>query len=297
MITNLLIATLLVASPDTVLVSAQWLQRHLSDPDLVVLQVGFDRIAYDEGHIPGARFAPLDRFHNHTVADRLPDPQSMAAALGAVGVSNRSRVIISGDPLGASILFVALEYLGMGDRTAVLDGGAAAWVASGGELSRKPVTITPATFTPKLREDLVVDAAAVQRRLGQRGVTLLDGRSRAEYEGTARESLPRRGHLPGARHLDWLDTFDPRDVGSANGRRGDNPPQAARLRPVAELERLFAGAGADRAGEVVTYCTVGMRASHLYFVARLLGYPVRIYVGSMADWTTQPSRPVVAGAK
>ena len=289
MITHLLLAGALVAPTgalaaptDTLLVSAHWLKSRLSDPDLVVLQTGMDRMAYDGGHIPGARFASMGDFHNHMAPDRLPQPQEIAAALGALGVSNRSRVIIAGDPLSASILFVALEYVGHGGRTAVLDGGAAAWRAGGGELSGQAVTPEPATFTPRVKPDLVLNAAGVQARLGQKGVALLDGRSRAEYEGTAQEQLPRTGHLPGAGHLDWIDTFDSRDLPTRNGRH--ESPQAARLKPVAELEQLFLAAGADQGEEVVTYCTVGMRASHLYFVSRLLGYSTRIYVGSMADW-------------
>jgi thiosulfate/3-mercaptopyruvate sulfurtransferase len=235
-------------------------------------------------------------FHNHMAPDRLPEPATIAAGLGALGISNRSRVIIAGDPLSASILCVALEYVGHGGRVAVLDGGVAAWQAGGGELSREAVTPKAATYTPRVKQDLVLDAAAVQSRLGKKNVALLDGRTRAEYEGTAQERLPRTGHLPGAGHLNWIDTFDSRDLPTRNGRPADNPPEAARLKPVAELERLFVAAGADQGEEVVTYCTVGMRASHLYFVSRLLGYPTRIYVGSMADWTREASRPVVKGA-
>jgi thiosulfate/3-mercaptopyruvate sulfurtransferase len=296
MITPLLLAAALAAPSDTLLVSVQWLKSRLSDPDLVVLQTGMDRMAYDAAHIPGARFASMGDFHNHMAPDRLPEPEAIAAALGALGVSNRSRVVVAGDPLSASILFVALEYVGHGGRTAILDGGPRGWQAGGGELSDDAVAIKAATFTPRVKQDLVVDAAALQKRLGQKGVALLDGRSRAEYEGTAQERLPRTGHLPGAGHLNWIDTFDPRDLPTRDGRPADNPPGAARLKPIAELEQLFLAAGADRGEEVVTYCTVGMRASHLYFVSRLLGYPTRIYVGSMADWTREASRPVVKGS-
>jgi thiosulfate/3-mercaptopyruvate sulfurtransferase len=296
MIHSVLLAALLAAPTDTLLVSPQWLQARLSDPDLVVLQTGMQRMAYDEGHIPGARWAAMDHFHDHMTPDRLPAPEVLAAALGALGVSNQSRVVIAGDPLSASILFVALEYVGLAGRTAILDGGVAAWQAAGGELSAEKVSITPARFTPRARQDLVVDAAAVQGLLGKKGVAFLDGRSRAEYEGTAREQLPRTGHLPGAGHLNWLETLDQRDLPRRNGQRADNPPAAARLRPVDELEQLFRQAGAEPGTQVVAYCTVGMRASHLYFVARLLGFPARIYVGSMADWTRDASRPVVKGA-
>jgi thiosulfate/3-mercaptopyruvate sulfurtransferase len=291
MIPLILLASLLAPpAADTVLVPASWLRRHLQDPGLIVLQVGMDDESFSRGHIRGARFAPMDRFHSHADPNRLPDPGSIAAALGALGVTNRSRVVIAGDPLTASIMFVALDYVGLGSRTAILDGGVAAWTAAGGELTQESSPVVPATFTPEVNNDLVVDAAWVLRHRNDRGVVLIDARSRAEYDGTAAESLPRRGHLPGARHLNWTETLDPNDLGENTGEH--RPPDAARLRPEAELERMLAQAGADRSGLVVTYCTVGMRASHLYFVARHLGYPARIYVGSMADWTRDPARPV-----
>jgi len=274
------------------LVTADWLRQHLTDTGQVVFQVAMDRLGYDAGHIPGAIFAPLGEFHNHVNADRLPEPAMIATALGRLGVSNRSRVVLVGDPLATSILFVALDYVGHGGRTAVLDGGLSAWRDAGGTLSRESPDLAAATFVPNVRDDMVVNAAWVRENLQR--VALMDARTRAEYDGTARERLPRLGHIPGARFVPWLDTFDPRDVPEGpSGERADNAPDAARLRPRAELEQLLVTNGARKDGLTVTYCTVGMRASHLYFVARLLGYPAKIYVGSMADWTRNPDNPVV----
>lgn len=274
------------------LVTAEWLKQHLGDPGQLVFQVSMDRLGYDAGHIPGAIFAALGEFHNHMNADQLPEPAAIAAALGRLGLSNGSRVILVGDPLAASILFVALDYVGHGGRTAVLDGGFAAWREAGGTLSRESPTLVAATFVPNVRQDMVVNAAWVRENL--RRIALMDARTRAEYDGTANERLPRLGHIPGARFVPWLDTFDPRDVPKdPSGERADNAPDAARLLPRAELETLLTTNGARKDGLTVTYCTIGMRASHLYFIARLLGYPARIYVGSMADWTRNPDNPVV----
>jgi len=276
------------------LVTAEWLRQHLNDPGQVIFQVSMDRLTYDAGHIPGAVFAPMGEFHNHSNVDKLPDPAAIATALGRLGLSNASRVVLVGDPLSASILFVALDYVGHGGRTLVLDGGLAAWREAGGSLSRESAALQPATFVPNVRQDMVVDAAWIRWHLDDRRTAFLDGRTRAEYDGTATERLPRRGHIPGAKLVPWLDTFDTRDVPKdASGARADNAPESARLLARADLEQVLADAGARRDGLTVAYCTIGMRASHLYFVARLLGYPARLYVGSMADWTRSPDNPVV----
>src|SRR5262249_30524928 len=89
------------------------------------------------------------------------------------------------------------------------------------------------------------------------------------------DAVTRAGHIPGARNLDWTTTVT-----------------EGRLRDPAALRQLLNAAGARPGKQVVTYCRVGTRASELYFVARLLGVPVRLYDGSMNEWTQQPDRPV-----
>ena len=282
----------LPAGPE--LVTADWLKQHLDDPNQLVLHVSMERFTYDAGHIPGSVFTPMGEFHGHSHSDQLPDPAAIAAALGRLGVTNNTRVVLVGDPLGNSIFFVALDYVGHGGKVAVLDGGLAAWREAGGTLSKEAVAAKPATFTPSVRTDIVVDAKWLKENLGDKKLALLDVRTRAEYDGTANERLPRKGHIPGAKFLPWLETFDVRDVPKGpSGERADNSPESARLRPRAELQQLLAAAGAKNDGVVVSYCTVGMRASHMYFVARLLGLPAKIYVGSMADWTRNANNPVV----
>lgn len=280
------------------LVTAAWLKEHLNDPNQVVLQVSMDRLTYSAGHIPGAVFAPMGEFHSHTVADKLPEPAAIAEALGRLGLSNTMKAILVGDPMSTAIIFVALDYVGHGGRTAVLDGGLNAWREAGGTLATDAVAAKPATFVPNVRQDMVVTAPWVKENIGKKDVVLFDVRSRAEYDGTANERLPRKGHIPGAKFVPWVATFDARDVPrNAAGVPADNPPEAARLMSRAELEKLLTDNGASRDGLVVSYCTVGMRASHMYFVARLLGYPAKIYVGSMADWTRTAGNPVVEANK
>ena len=106
---------------------------------------------------------------------------------------------------------------------------------------------------------------------------MLDARSKEEYDGTkTEEGVARPGHIPGAVSFDWTTTV-------ADGR----------FREQGELRRLFTAAGATDGKEVVTYCRVGTRASAVYFAARLLGYRVRLYDGSMNEWAGRRELPVV----
>jgi len=274
------------------LVSVDWLKQHLTDPNQVIVQIAMERFGYDAGHIPGSVFVPMGEFHGH--GDRLPAPEAIATALGRYGITNDRRVVLIGDPMSTAILFVALDYVGHAGKTAVLDGGLGAWRAAGNATSKESVAAKPGSFVPAARNDMIVDAKWMKENLGNKRVALLDVRTRAEFDGTAKERLPRRGHIPGAKYVPWLATFDARDLEKdASGEPVDMAPEMVRLLPRPELQQLFASAGAKNDGLVVTYCTVGMRASHVYFVSRLLGLPTRLYLGSMADWTKDPNNPVV----
>lgn len=274
------LALLLGPASDTVLVSPAWLEARLDDPRVVVLHAGA-RSDFEAGHIPGAKLADVMAFHSHD-GERLPADAAMAAALARAGVSDRSRVVVYGDGMSAAIVFVALDHLGLGGTSSILDGGLAAWRAAGGPVSRDPSVPRAGSWTPRPSDEVVVDAAWVAARLEAPAVHVLDARTPAEYAGTARESLPRTGHLPGATLLEWVAVTD--------GGTG-------RFRSPEELRRLFSGAGVSPGDTVVTYCTVGMRASQLYVAARILGHPTRLYAGSMADWSRRAALPLVTGER
>ena len=195
--------------------------------------------------------------------------------------------------MSTSIVFVSLDYVGHGGKTAVLDGGVTAWREAGGTMSKEAVDAKPVTFVPTVRNDMVVNATWVKENLEARRRCSMCGRAPSTTARPTSACLG-RGTSRGRSFVPWLATFDARDVPrDASGDPVDNMVDAARLLPRAELEQLLTAAGAKRDGLVVSYCTVGMRASHMYFVSRLLGYPSRIYVGSMADWTRNPDNPVV----
>jgi len=272
------------ARRDHLLVTPAWLAAHAGDPELVVLQVG--REGFAEGHIPGAR--PVDEM-SLTLGNRdLPSGDRVRQLLESLGITTGSRVILYGDQWHIGLAFWSLEYVGLRDRVAILDGGLPRWRAEGRPVATDAVAARPAgQVTQQPQAELLATAEWIRDRLDSRRVVLIDARSAAEYAGTARESLPRTGHIPGAHHLDWLTTFT-RPTAADSG-------IATPLVPADRLYELFQAAGAEPGTELVLYCTVGMRASHLYFVARYLGYRARVYQGSWADWSRRADLPIATG--
>lgn len=282
MLTPLAILATALVSPDTLLVSPAWLSAHLGQPGIVVIHADRDRGAYDAGHIAGSTYLALSSFvvERDGVPNELPAVAALDSTLEAVGIGDASRIVITGDPLAAARLFFTLDYLGHGSQAALLDGGTAAWTAAGFPVTAEVVPPARGTLTPRLQPEVLADAAWVRAHLGDSTVALLDARPPADYAGTPGSSPP-TGHIPGAKNLYWRTTL------------GGTPPT---LLARAALSTLFAAARAAPNDVVVTYCKTGVQASFLYFVARYLGYEVRMYDGSFAEWSRLAGMPIVQGA-
>src|SRR5579863_3370089 len=115
------------------LVSTAWLEQHLNDRDLIVLHIGRDRDKFDSGHIPGSRFVRLDDLveQRKDSLNELPPIADLQATFESLGVGERSRVVLTDDVGGvlAARAYFTLDYLGHGDRVALLDGGLKTWIA------------------------------------------------------------------------------------------------------------------------------------------------------------------------
>ncbi len=272
---------------DSLLVSADWLRRHRSESNLVLLHVGhrMDTTMAVE-LIPGS--VEVDYMHITAMAGpiqtELPPIDSVRATLERLGISNDSRVVVySVDPIMAARAVMTFDAVGH-RNVHLLNGGVAAWKAAGGTVTREiDLPGRPGRFVPSPRADVVVDADWIRARIGRSNVTLLDTRTPEEYEGTGtRRGLPSRGHIAGAKLLLW------QDLVVAQG--------SPYFRPVEELRQRLERLGVAPGDTVATYCYVGYRASLSYFVARLLGYDSRIYDGSYDDWARR-NYPVVTGTK
>ncbi len=271
------------ASLSSQLVSSAWLAEHLKDRKLVVIHVGRDSTNYLAGHVPGARFLPI----SHVVTDRdgsaneLPSVKELIAVFESLGISNDSRVVLYDDSRGlwAARAFFTLDYLGLGDQAALLDGGLDGWRQHGQflELGVPPITIGSLDVTA--RPELVVDAEWVHERLEHPAVKLIDARPPAQYRGTeAGNAVERPGHIPGAVSFYWEEALVSED----------NPT----LRDLPALRAMLEQRGVAVGDTIVTYCRTGVQASHAYFVARLLDYPIKLYDPSFADWSNHTTFPV-----
>jgi thiosulfate/3-mercaptopyruvate sulfurtransferase len=178
---------------DSLLVTPAWLAQRLADPELVVLQVDRDRAGYQAGHIPGARFVPLDAIvvARDAVPNELLPPERLDSVLEAAGVSTGSRMVIYGDPLAAARMFFTLDYLGVGGRAALLDGGLPKWKAEGFPLSVETWQGLPGRLDVTLHPHVVVDAVWVHDHLDDPTAAILDARPEADF-------VP---HIPGAGSL------------------------------------------------------------------------------------------------
>jgi thiosulfate/3-mercaptopyruvate sulfurtransferase len=267
------------------LVTTGWLAAHLGRPELVLLHVGA-AADYAQGHIPGARLielADVSVTGEDGLRVQLAPVERLTEALRRVGLSENSRVVVyaGGAPLQvATRVFFTLDYLGLGSRAALLDGGLAAWQAEGRPLSRDSVPAPAGNFTPSPSPERVVDASWLRLHEAPRSFTLLDARLPEFYSGANPGAASRAGHIPGARNVPFTTLLD------AQGR----------FRSREELAAIFEAAGARRDAPVVVYCHVGVQASALYFAARYLGYDVRLYDGSFEDWSRRADLPVASAA-
>jgi len=270
------------------LVTTAWLAEHLNDPGLVVLCITSTAESYSRVHIPGARQIKLGDIAvtRDGIPNELPPVEELRKVFAAAGVSNSSRVVIYGERfnLFAARAYFTLDYLGVADRAALLDGGIEKWTAEHRPLSTETPKVKPAALTISLRPGILVDTAAM-RDLAKKpeAVALIDARPTKEFTGEQlSEDVTKAGHIPGAGSLFWMDMLVSRE----------NPV----LKPEAELRRMYAQAHATAGQPLVTYCRTGMQAAFDYFVAKYLGYDPSMYDASFFEWSLK-DLPVEVSAK
>ena len=278
------------------LVSTEWLSAHLDDPDLVVLDCtvlvnidengGFSiasgRANYETGHIPSAGFADLmgnlsDPEHPEQFI--MPKPEQFAAAMGALGVGDDSRVVLytANNPDWAARVWWMLRWAGF-DQVAMLDGGLAAWVAEDRPLSTDQVNRPAKKFTVRLRPELIADRDQVFAAIEDSDVSIVDSLDDAHYRGDY-SMYGRPGHIPSATNLSSSELLD----------------ETGFYRHFDELE-MMVDSNADN--RVITYCGGGVAAASVAFTLHRLGYEdVAVYMGSLQEWTADPENPMTLGTE
>lgn len=278
---------------------AAWL-REPAPPVIVDLRwylgrPGDGHRAYLDGHLPGAIFLDLDDdladLAGYGAPGRhpLPSPEAFADRMAAAGIADGARVVGYDDVGGwvAARMWWMLDNLGFGRRgvdgewAGVLNGGIAAWTASGYALESGEATLPPATGRLHLAGEWhgVIDRETLKSRLGT--ITLLDARGAPRYRGETEPVDPVAGHIPTARSA------------PIDGNLGAD----GRLKSIAELRERYGELGiVDPApGEVVVSCGSGTSAAHHSLAMRAAGLPDPIlYVGSYSDWS-RSGEPVATG--
>ena len=274
------------------LVDVAWLQNHLADPHIAVVDTRWYLMnppqgdeEYAASHIRGAVYLSIDRDLSAAPFDGpgrhpIPAPDRLRATLSAAGIDAHTHVVVYDSAGGstATRLWWLLRYYG---HTAVslLDGGWQAWQAAGAPVASGIETRTPRVFTGTPQPHMVVNADTVEAIRSQPGHLVLDARAAERYTGAVEPFGPRAGHIPGAISLPFAGNLTP----------------AGTFKPPAELAERYQAAGIDTASDIVCYCGSGVTATHDIFVLHLLGRDARLYEGSWSDWSSAAHRPISTG--
>jgi thiosulfate/3-mercaptopyruvate sulfurtransferase len=269
------------------LVDAEWVQAHLTDPAVRLIEVDVDTTAYEQGHIQGAVGFNWQKELQEQLVRAPVSKEQLEALLSRSGVTNDTTIVLYGDNnnwFAAWALWI-LKYYGHKD-VRLLDGGRVKWLADKRELTTAVPSYPRTSYTAQAaHSDIRAFRDQILRSLGRTGFALVDVRSPAEYIGELlapahlpQEGAQRGGHIPGAANIPW--SMAVREDGT--------------FKPAQELRTLYESKGISAEKEVVAYCRIGERSSHTWFVLHyLLGYPtVRNYDGSWTEWGSLIGVPI-----
>ncbi|MGI9503380.1 MAG: sulfurtransferase [Geminicoccaceae bacterium] len=278
----------------TPLVDVDWLKANTDREDVVLLDIrnkidGGSLETFAEGHIPGAIHSDYLKDGWRTKVDgvigQVPSAEQLETLIGSLGIDNDTTVVVipagvnSTDFGSAARVYWTFNYVGH-DDVAILDGGYRAWTADPDNPIETGSRLPEAkTFNAAVRPEMRVDAATVEAALGKDDKLLLDGRPDAQFSGLEKHNAARSaGHIPGATNFDQAQTFD---------------ENSGRLVDLAKLEGMLPP-GLGAAEEVYSYCNTGHWAAVNWFVlSEVAGKDnVRLYDGSMVEWTQDEARPL-----
>lgn len=273
------------------LIATEQLARFLDTPDWVICDCRFNLAdagagerAYKAGHIPGARYAHLDRdlsspITSSTGRHPLPDPDELARKLGGWGIGRESQVVVYDDCGGAMAvrLWWLLRWLGH-ERVAVLDGGWQKWCAEGRPVNADLPCPEMKEFRGTPDDGLWLSTDELRAGLEDNSLLLIDTRSAERFRGDQEPIDPVAGHIPGAVNLPLQRNL--REQGT--------------FHTAASLRGLYEEILGDRSpNEVVHMCGSGVTACHNLLAMELVGlHGSKLYPGSWSEWIRDPMRPI-----
>jgi thiosulfate/3-mercaptopyruvate sulfurtransferase len=263
-----------------VLTDTQWVENHLKDGNVRIAEVDYDpRANYELGHIPGSVLFDWKRDINDPISRNILSKQSCEELLQRFGINDDTTLILYGDFNNwfAAFAFWVFKYYGYRD-VKIMDGGRKKWLEEDRQLTKEVPNYPKGNFKASEPDDNIrVFMNYVKETLGKKGKALVDVRSPKEFTGEIlappeypTEHAQRGGHIPGAANIPWSQAVN--DDGT--------------FKSVDELKKLYEAKGIIPDKEIITYCRIGERSSHTWFVLKyLLGYPnVKNYDGSWTEW-------------
>jgi len=275
------------ANPN-VLVDTQWVEDHLDDSNVRIAEVDYDPKAnYNLGHIPNSVLFDWKRDINDPLTRNILSRDDCSILLQKAGINDSTTLILYGDFNNwfAAFAFWVFEYYGM-KNTKIMNGGRKKWLEEDRPISKeipsfptgnfKPTGPNPAlrAFLSQVRESLELDKT---KRIDVRSPQEFTGEITAPAEYPT-EHAQRGGHIPGAVNIPWAKAVN--DDGT--------------FKSADELTKLYQTVGITPEKEIITYCRIGERSSHTWFVLKhLLGYPdVKNYDGSWTEWGNMIDNPI-----
>ena len=271
------------------LVTTEWLEAHKGTEGLVVLESNEDVLLYDTGHIPGAIKIDWHTELNDPVVRDYLEGEAFADLMSRKGISRDDTIVIYGDKSNWWAAYTLWVFTLFGHQDVrLLNGGRDAWVAQGRPLTND-VPTPPATSYPVVERDDSQIRAFKEDVLGHLGKPLIDVRSPEEYSGERthmpaypEEGALRGGHIPTAKSIPWATAAE------ADGR----------FKSHGDLVDIYLTQQGFEPGEdIITYCRIGERSSHTWFVMKyLLGFTnVKNYDGSWTEWGSAVRVPIATG--
>jgi thiosulfate/3-mercaptopyruvate sulfurtransferase len=272
-----------------VLVDTQWVQDHLEDPSIRIVEVDENPALYAEAHIPGAIGFDWKTDLQDQVRRDFLDARAFGELFGSRGISNDHTIVLYGDRNNwfAAYTYWYLKYYGH-DAVKLVDGPREKWIGEGRATTADVPSLAPTTFTAQPGDAAIRATRDEVLAALDADAKLIDVRSPQEYSGELitmpgyeQEGAQRGGHIPGAKSVPWAQAVQ----------------EDGTFKSADDLTELYSSKGVTNGSDIIAYCRIGERSAHTWFVLHeLLGKDrVKNYDGSWTEWGNLVGVPVETG--